>query len=248
MVDLPEAGPGDASREGTGAAAARDAAEDGATRAGGGQGGAGGGGAAAGAVPTGHVEPVADMRAARKLYLDWVARDPAREVEILTHADGRVFVVQGAPGEGVMVSAIAKQLGVDAKDLASARHFHNAYDPGAPGLVGSVGQSGKSPLAVQVPSVADLRQFEKAARGAGKPYRSEINYHLPDGRLGQTTVVVTPTGPDTASYAFWVRRGPTKGLRATFGTADEAQGYWLEIVLGSGTPADSSMPAVPARR
>jgi hypothetical protein len=239
MVDLAEAAPEQQPAGDT---------DPGATQAGGGGGGGGGGAGAAGAIPTGHVETVPDLRAAQKLYMDWVTRDPSREVEIMTHADGRVFVVQGSPGEGVMVAEVARRLGVKQGDLASARHYHNPYDPSAPGMTGGVGKRGKSDLAVQVPSVGDLNIFAKAARRAGKPYRSEINYHLPDGRLGQTTVVVTPNGPDSATYSFWVRRGPTKGLRASFTTAEQAQGYWLEIVFGSGTPSDTSMPAVPAKR
>ena len=174
--------------------------------------------------------------------------DLAAWQRLMTHADGRVFVVQGTAGEGVETWKVAKQLGVDPKDLTSERHFHNAYDPAAAGQAGEVGRSGQGPLAVQVPSVGDLRVFEKAARAAGKPYRSEINYLLPDGSLGQTTVVVTPDATGNATYSFWVRRGPTKGLRATFGTPEAAQGYWLDIVLGSQRPSDTAMPPVPAKR
>ena len=113
----------------------------------------------------------------------------------MTHADGRVFIIQGSAGEGVSKWIVAKQLGVDANDLSSERHFHNAYDPAAAGQPGEVGRSGQGPLAVQLPSADDLGLFERTARAAGKPYRTEINYLLPDGSLGQTTVVVTPTPP-----------------------------------------------------
>jgi hypothetical protein len=94
----------------------------------------------------------------------------------------------------------------------------------------------------------DLYLFARTARAAGKPYRSEINYLLPDGSLGQTTVLVTPGPTGDATYAFWVRRGPTKGLRATFTTPEQARYYLVQIVTGTQHAPDPNMPPVPARR
>ena len=88
MVDLPETEPELAAPVGG----------DDRTRSGGSGGSGGGGGAPPGAIPDGHVETAADMRAARRLYKEWVRADPSREVEIMTHTDGRVFVVQGTAG------------------------------------------------------------------------------------------------------------------------------------------------------